>query len=120
MGSQAHIIEKGFRVDTRNLLYKPKGYRKARRYPLVVALHGMGMTAEEFAEFLRPLRDLPVLLFVPEGVYPFEIHTGTRKEIGHAWYLYTGDDEDFVSSMRRSGRHLRALVGRPRGTRGSW
>jgi phospholipase/carboxylesterase len=110
VGTPFLTIEKGFRVDTRNLLFRPKGFRKNRKYPLVTALHGMGMTAEEFARVFEPLRELPILFFVPEGVYPFEIRTGGQMRIGRAWYLYTGDEEEFVHSMSRSGRHLRTLV----------
>jgi phospholipase/carboxylesterase len=112
MSPRIRSIEKGFKVGTRNLLHLPKGYRKSRSYPLVVALHGMGMNADEFAGFLEPLHELPTLLFVPEGVYPYEIHTGEGIDIGRAWYLYTGDDEEFVDSMRASGRHLLTLIDR--------
>ncbi|MHC4471750.1 MAG: alpha/beta hydrolase [Planctomycetota bacterium] len=112
MASRTRTVKKGFQVETRNLLFLPKGYRSTRSYPLVVALHGMGMNADEFAEFLEPLRSLPILLFVPEGVYPFEIHTGERIDIGRAWYLYTGNDQEFVSSMVATGRHVLTLIDR--------
>ena len=72
----------------------------------------MGMNAEEFAELLAPIQDLPIILFVPEGVYPFEIRAGGQMRIGRAWYLYTGDEAGFVQSMTQSGRHLRTLVDR--------
>jgi len=103
-------IEKAFQIRTNNLVLLPKDYQSSRSYPMLVALHGMGMTPEEFAQILEPLRSLPILLLVPEGVYPFEIRRGTHMEIGHAWYLYTGNDDEFVESMERSGRHLKALI----------
>lgn len=105
-------IDKGFSVETENLLFFPKGYDGSRKWPLVVALHGMGMTAPEFAGLVASLRKLPCLLFVPEGVYPFEIRTGQQMRIGRAWYLYTGDEEAFVRSMDRTGRHLNSLLTR--------
>jgi len=112
MASRMKTIKKGFQVETRNLLFLPKGYRSDRKYPMVTALHGMGMNADEFAELLAPLQDLPIILFVPEGVHPFEIRAGGRMRIGRAWYLYTGDETEFVQSMSSSGRHLRTLVDR--------
>lgn len=110
MASRALTIEKTFPVQTRNQLLFPKGYRANRRYPLLVALHGMGMSAEEFVEILTPLRELPIAVFVPDGVYPFEIRAGGSLRIGRGWYLYTGDEERFVRSMQKSGRHLNSLV----------
>ncbi len=112
MTSRTKTIKKGFQVETRNLLILPRGYRSDRTYPLVTALHGMGMNAEEFAELLAPLTELPIILFVPEGVHPFEIRAGGQMRIGRAWYLYTGDEAEFVQSMKASGRHLRTLVDR--------
>lgn len=103
-------IDKAFQIRTNNLVLLPKGYRSSRSYPMLVALHGMGMTAQEFAKILEPLRSLPIILLVPEGVYPFEIRRGSRMEIGRAWYLYTGDDDEFVESMDRSGRHLKTII----------
>jgi phospholipase/carboxylesterase len=110
MGAHTSTIRKAFSVDTENLVYLPRGYDADRRWPLIVALHGMGMTAPEFAGMLGPLRRLPAILFVPEGVYPFEIRAGQQMRIGRAWYLYTGDEDAFVRSMEKSGRHLRTLV----------
>ncbi|MCU0725954.1 MAG: hypothetical protein MUE73_09230 [Planctomycetes bacterium] len=112
MSDEKVLIAKDFRVGTQNLLFLPKGYRKGRKWPLVVALHGMGMSAEEFANLLSPLRSLPAILFVPEGVYPFEIKVAGQTGLGRAWYLYAGDRGAFVESMERTGRHLRALAGR--------
>jgi phospholipase/carboxylesterase len=103
-------IQKTFQIPTTNLVFTPKGYRSSRKYPLLVALHGMGMTAAEFAEMLEPLKNLPVIVLVPDGVYPYEIRTGPHREIGRAWYQYTGDEKAFVDSMERSGRHLKALI----------
>ncbi|MEN8152211.1 MAG: dienelactone hydrolase family protein [Planctomycetota bacterium] len=105
-------IDKSFQIRTKNLVLLPKGYRSSRTYPLLVALHGMGMTAKEFAEILEPLRSLPLIVLVPEGVYPFEIRLGREMAIGRAWYLYTGDDSEFVESMEKSGRHVTTLIKR--------
>jgi phospholipase/carboxylesterase len=112
MNDEKVVINKDFRIGTQNLLFLPKGYRKGRKWPLVVALHGMGMSAEEFANLLAPLRSLPAILFVPEGVYPFEIRVAGQTGLGRGWYLYTGDRGAFVDSMQKTGRHLRALTDR--------
>lgn len=112
MSATTAKIDKSFSVETENLLFLPKGYDESRQWPLVVALHGMGMTAPEFAGLVDTLRKLPCLLFVPEGVYPYEIRTGQQMRIGRAWYLYTGDEEAFVRSMDRTGKHLNGLVKR--------
>jgi predicted esterase len=112
MDDRTVVIHKDFKVETRNLLFLPPGYRENRKWPLVVALHGMGMSAEEFANVLSPVRELPAFVFVPEGIYPFEIKVAGQMSLGRAWYLYYGDREAFVDSMAKAGRHLKALIDR--------
>ncbi len=70
---------------------------------LVVALHGMGQNAQVMERRLRPLKTAHRALLVPEGPLPFEkrVAPGHRQE-GRAWYIYTGDQEAFLDSARRT------------------
>lgn len=111
MHERRETIRRRFSVETENLLLAPADLPPGRPAPLLVALHGMGMTAPEFAELLDPLvRALPARVLVPDGVLPYEIRSGERIRIGRAWYLYTGDEAAFLRSMESSGRHLDALI----------
>jgi len=82
------------------------------RFPLVVALHGMGMSARSFSRRLAPLLRHPLAIFVPQGPYPFEIREGGKMRIGHAWYQYRGDEEAWLEWMRATERHLLASIDR--------
>jgi predicted esterase len=50
------------------VLVVPDGYDASKRYELVIGLHGMGDTADNFARALRgQLGDRPAILAVPQG-----------------------------------------------------
>ena len=82
--------------------------------PLVLALHGMGQDAATLLKQLGPLRDGSRHLLVPDGPLPYEVRTESPPRIGHAWYLYTGDQAAFLASARRSAAVLLDLVDRLR------
>ena len=91
MAARTEMMEKGFLVRTRNLVHVPAGRTPKRGRPLVVALHGQGMNAEEFSKILGPLRARTSILFVPEGVYPFD--DLARRTAGF------GDLEELIRTM---------------------
>jgi phospholipase/carboxylesterase len=93
-----------FVIETTSLLRLPEGVPGLR--PLVIALHGMGLTCEKFARTLSPLRREPWALFVPQGPYPFEIRKEGSMSVGHAWYMYRGDEEEWHRYMLRAERDL--------------
>ena len=78
--------------------------------PLLVALHGQGMSADRFLRILLPLDKGPLRLVIPEGMYPYEIRREDRIVIGYSWYLYRGDQAEFRAHLARSEEHLRSLL----------
>lgn len=76
----------------------------------LLCLHGMGMTASGFARVLRHLPNGPRRLVVPEGPYPFEQRAAGGIKVGHAWYIYRGDQDEFREHLLRSEAHLLALL----------
>jgi len=78
--------------------------------PLLVALHGQGMSAAGFDRLLglTPLLDRFVL--IPEGPLPFEKRRAGTIEIGHGWYVYRGDQDEFRDQLVELERWLLALI----------
>lgn len=99
-----------FEVDTSYRLLVPPGPGPAGGRPVVVCLHGMGMNAEQFRLILNDLTIPPAVWIFPDGVYPYEIRREGRITIGHAWYLYDGNEEPFRTTMTRSADYLFQLI----------
>src|SRR5688572_1022692 len=76
--------------------------------PLVLALHGMGMDEDFFAQLLSPLFTLPVWFLIPRGPYPVEARSEGR--IGASWYAYDGDQDRFRSALLRTESILLDLL----------
>ncbi|MEM7163969.1 MAG: alpha/beta fold hydrolase [Planctomycetota bacterium] len=95
---QYHIQTPSEQTDTRGL-------------PLVVALHGMGMSGQSFLRVLRHLGQQCVIL-APNGPYPFEKRAGSTIQIGYGWYIYRGDQVEFREHLERSEAFLNELVTR--------
>jgi len=68
--------------------------------PLLLALHGMGMDEDFFAQLLAPLDSLPMRFLVPRGPYPVEVRGEGR--IGASWYSYDGDQDRFRAELLRT------------------
>ncbi len=99
-----------FRHPTRYRVLSPPDIDRKKPRPVLLALHGMGMDADKFQRILRHLESNEMLVVVPEGMYPFERRVEGSIEIGYAWYLYRGDQEEFHEQLERSERHLLALL----------
>lgn len=87
----------------------PAGYRRDRPWPLVIALHGMGQIERVMQRRMAPLLDRPWMWLFPRGVHPFEMRRPEKARIGHAWYLYTGDQDQLRESMETTMGFLLAM-----------
>ena len=67
-------------------VYLPAGYDPGRRYPLLVALHGSGGSADSFASLWRRQPRAQCIFAVPEGPYPFPTDRQGGSS-GRSWYL---------------------------------
>ena len=105
-------LEEGARpfvTEARYLLERPQRDPDGGS-PLLVALHGQGMSAYSFHRILRHLGRRPRTLLVPEGPYPFEKRSEAGIEVGYGWYIYTGDQGAFRAHLEHSERHVVGLV----------
>ncbi len=78
-------------------------------HTLVMALHGMGQYPALMQRMLQPCLDLPCLWLFPRAPWPYEIRKPDKIVIGHAWYLYDGDQQSLRASMDTAGAHLLGL-----------
>ena len=80
--------------------------------PLVVALHGWGMTDRSFERWLRPAVDAGgASWWIPRGVLPCEVR---QRKIGYGWYVFDGDQAALRASMDEARAYLAGLVGAAR------
>jgi len=76
--------------------------------PLVIALHGWGMTERAFGRWLQPGIDgRPLSWWLPRGILPCEVR---KHRIGYAWYVFDGDQEALRASMDQARDYLAGLV----------
>jgi phospholipase/carboxylesterase len=73
---------------------------------LVVALHGQGMSAASFAREVLPCLPERTSALVPQAPLPFEMRSSKGMRQGNGWYIYTGETDDFLASMRRTEEWL--------------
>jgi phospholipase/carboxylesterase len=72
------------------LVHLPEGYDPAKTYPLLIALHGRGGSAQDFDRLWERQAKAQCLFVTPEGPYvlPFD----QRRDIpGYSWYLLMND-----------------------------
>lgn len=76
--------------------------------PLVIALHGWGMTERSFERWLRPGIDAArASWWVPRGILPCEVRS---RKIGYAWYVFDGDQGALRASMDEAASYLAGLA----------
>jgi predicted esterase len=82
--------------------------------PLVIALHGRGMTERALERWLRPGIDKGgISWWVPRGPLPQEID---HRRITYAWYVFNGDQTALKESMDEARPYLHDLVAMARRT----
>ena len=108
MSKSIETITTSFSHEVRCLIRPPLGPEQ-EKVPVLIALHGQGMSASLSLRILRHLDAERMLLVVPEGVYPFEIRKKKTMEIGYAWYLYRGEQEEFLHHLKRGEEYLLSL-----------
>ena len=104
-----------FRHPTRYRVLPPSELDRSEPRPLLLALHGMGMSGEKFQRVLRHLETEEMLVVIPEGMYPYELRSEGGIEVGYSWYIYRGDQEEFHDHLTRSEQHLISLLDRIEG-----
>ncbi len=84
-----------------------------RGCPLIIALHGMGQSGAIFAErTASKIGGHDRVVLIPDGPLPFEVNVKGERREGKAWYIYTGDQEAFLESVKKTEAHLLDLIDR--------
>ena len=86
----------------------PEGYDAAEARTLVVALHGVGGTAAEFAKLRKKFAEPEFIFAVPEAPYPLALKRG----IGYSWRADVPPELESVmrESYAASSRYIIELV----------
>lgn len=109
-GYRTASLELPFHRATTAVLRSPATNAQA---PLLVALHGQGMSGQSLLALSGlDARDRHVL--APDGPLPFEKRKKDGITIGHGWYLYTGDQDAFRAELERAEAHVLAWIDRVR------
>ncbi|MHC4959725.1 MAG: alpha/beta hydrolase [Planctomycetota bacterium] len=99
--------EFAMQVSLSALVREERGIPEA---PLVIALHGWGMSERSFARWLRPgiESDESVSWWIPRGILPGQVES---KRVGYGWYVFDGKDQDALkASMAEARSYLADLV----------
>ena len=99
-----------FEIEVRFELQRPPQAGEARS--LAVLLHGMGQNAAVITSKLGAALGERRHLLVPNGPLPFETTSSEGRAIGHAWYLYTGDQQAFLESAGKTAHWLEGEIDR--------
>ena len=77
--------------------------------PLVLGLHGLSMSGHEMRHWLAPaIAKGTHAWLLPDGPFPFERRNG--QGIGHAWYLFAGDQKRLRATMDEAIAHLTKVL----------
>lgn len=99
-----------FAIDCPYELHLPRRPAPKKKWPLLVALHGISQRASMFAETIDPLITEHRAVLVPDGPYAHEVLENELRREGRAWYIFTGDQDAFKKSARQTAKHVWALV----------
>lgn len=99
-----------FTRDAAYSLRVAAGATPESRSPLLVGLHGMGMTPRSFARWVDPIAVEPWSILLPEGPFPLELRSGDSMRIGYSWYMYKGDEDDWRRWLDATEAHLLRLL----------
>ena len=80
--------------------------------PLIVYLHGFDQNIEQFQEQVSEMLSLEAYHLFIQGPYPIYDRSRKKKvkEWGRAWYLYDGEQEQFISSLELASEFIQELI----------
>ncbi|MDZ7715550.1 MAG: hypothetical protein U5J95_04990 [Balneolaceae bacterium] len=85
----------------------PKGKK-----PLIVYLHGYKQNIEVFQHHVSDMLQLEAYHLFIQGPYPIydEEHKRKVPEWGRAWYLYDGEQQQFVKSLELASEFIQEVI----------
>jgi predicted esterase len=107
------VIQSGkasFKMEVPYKLLETGGGKEAK--PLIVYLHGFNQTEASFREDCRDLLNVHAYHLFIQAPYP--IYDRSREkpvaEWGRSWYLYDGNQDQFLLSMNHASRFIGQLI----------
>lgn len=99
-----------FKVEVPYKLIETGG--STEKKPLIVYLHGYNQNISYFEKKMEPLMELEAYHLFIQGPYP--IYDQSRKrnvsEWGRAWYLYDGNQGQFIKSMEIASEFIQEII----------
>lgn len=83
-----------------------------KKKPLIVYLHGYDQNIERFQRYTDHLLKLEAYHLFIQGPYPIYDKEHSRKvsEWGRAWYLYDGEQDQFVKSLELASEFIQEVI----------
>ncbi|PAU92941.1 hypothetical protein CK503_14745 [Aliifodinibius salipaludis] len=80
--------------------------------PLIIYLHGFNQNMEQFEKLVAPMLDLNAYHLFVQGPYPIYDRRRKKKveDWGRSWYLYDGEQDQFVKSLESASGFLENLI----------
>lgn len=92
--------------------YKVIETGKTGKKPLIVYLHGFNQNIEQFQRLTEDLLSVEAYHLFLQGPYPIYDRRQKKKvkDWGHSWYLYDGDQDQFVTSLELSSEFIQEVI----------
>ncbi|MBO6621104.1 MAG: hypothetical protein JJ892_03265 [Balneola sp.] len=80
--------------------------------PLIVYLHGFNQNIDRFEKIVNPLTELNAYHLFIQAPYPLYDTTRSKQveDWGRSWYLYDGEQQQFVKSMELSSEFIQEII----------
>lgn len=107
------------KVDSGNVSFKiDRSYeliesgRKDHPKPLIVYLHGYRQALKDFREQCQGFLQAEAFHLFIQAPYPVYDKSGNKpvEQWGSAWYLYDGNQEQFISSLEKTSQFLIEII----------
>lgn len=79
---------------------------------LIIYLHGFNQNMEQFEKLIAPMKDINAYHLFVQGPYPIYDRRRKKKvaDWGRSWYLYDGEQDQFVKSLEGASDFLENLI----------
>lgn len=79
--------------------------------PLIIYLHGFNQNIKEFQELTKEMLSIEAYHLFIQGPYPIYDRRGKKdvEDWGRAWYLYDGNQQQFVRSLEQTSEFIQEL-----------
>ena len=109
-----NILQTGHTTFSMEVPYKLiETGEQSEEKPLIVYLHGFNQNMGQFEKLVKPMLDLKAYHLFVQGPYPIYDRSRKKKveDWGRSWYLYDGEQNQFVESLESASNFLERLIG---------